>query len=158
MRWGEVVGGIMLLLLAVFALVQSVFLQLWAYGGPGPGLFPFVLGVLLAPMSLVYLGSALRRVLRDQREKAVPTGAAEGAEPVLWGKVAGYVVCMTGFALGLNIFGTWPTMGAAVFLLLAVVERTGWVRSLVFALLFVFCSYLLFARFLAVPLPSGTIW
>lgn len=177
MRRGEMAAGTILLLLALFAIQQAIVLQLWAYGGPGPGFFPFILGALLAPMAAFYLGSAVLHRNRDRHaahasgDAMFPLPATESAmgatsefamdketTTVLWGKVGAYILCLAGFAFGMTLFGVWLTMAVVIFILLAGIERFGPVRSLLFTALFTAGSYLLFERLLAVPLPHGTIW
>lgn len=170
-RQAEVAGGLTLLLLALFAVQHSVGLQLWAYGGPGPGFFPFILGVLLAPMAAFYVGAAILHLVRGRRatrafgDAMLPLAqtppAEAGGEPpetVLWGKVGAYILCLAGFAFGMTTFGVWLTMSVMILILLAAIERFGPLRSALFTALFVAGSYLLFERLLAVPLPHGTIW
>lgn len=171
-KWrAEVAGGTILLLLALFAIQHSIVLQLWAYGGPGPGFFPFTLGVLLAPMAAFFVGSAVLRLMRGRRAPHslgvtvpspvhVPNELQADGEPetVLWGKVGAYILCLAGFAFGMTTLGVWLTMSLMIFILLAGIERFGLLRSALFTALFVAGSYLLFERLLAVPLPHGTIW
>ena len=45
----------------VYVLVSSIGLGLWTSLGPGPGLFPFAMGAVLAAMAVVWLLQELRR-------------------------------------------------------------------------------------------------
>ena len=160
MRIAEAIGGAIMLLLALFALQQSIALQLWSYGGPGPGLFPFVLGALLAPMAAAYLGLALYRWVRERRGIFVarPTVDGEDEGPVLVWRVAGYVLCLVIFVGGMVLVGWKLGLVAAMLTLTGVVERVGWRKSLIYTVCFLVGSYLLFERGLAVPLPNGMLW
>ncbi len=166
MRIAEAVGGVLMLILALFALQHSIALQLWSYGGPGPGLFPFILGILLAPMAAVYLGTTVYRLVRERRGaprhvSASFAGSVEGGEeegPVNWFKVAGYVACLVAFAVGMHYVGWKIALAVAVFALTAGIERVGLRKAAVYTAAFLLGSYLLFELGLAVPLPNGTLW
>jgi len=165
---GQAVGGALLLALSIYALIEGVNLELWAYGGPGPGLFPFMLSVLLAPMAAIFMVMSLWRLTRPAPGPAqalppsapvsepVEEDAAEG--PLLLWKVVAYVAGMGFFAATMDILGWKLSLAAVLLFLLCVVERLGWLRGAAYSALFLGCSYLLFERALNVPLPKSVFW
>ncbi|MFN7089176.1 MAG: tripartite tricarboxylate transporter TctB family protein [Allorhizobium sp.] len=124
--------------LGLGAAVNAANLQLWAYGEPGAGLFPFLASILLVCTSL---GCRL--------EKTAPT------EPVEFPRLLTYCAALGLFCLTLQLIG----FALSTFLFLAGVfrsiERMDWTRSLLLAFAFAFSTWGLFEGLLSVPLPRG---
>lgn len=161
---GQAVGGALLLALSIYAAIEGVRLELWSYGGPGPGLFPFMLAVLLAPMAAIFMLMSLWRlarpapVLAQASASTAPVEEHEAEGPLQLWKVVAYVAAMGFFAATMNILGWKLSLGAILLFLLCVVERLGWLRGAAYSALFLGCSYLLFERALNVPLPKAVFW
>jgi putative tricarboxylic transport membrane protein len=105
----------------VYVLVSSIGLGLWTSLGPGPGLFPFAMGAVLAAMSAVWLLQELRR----------PSETGEGVDRGLVIAVVGSLVVLAavmdllGFQLSMFLFlmyhlklrgrRAWPSSLATAF-------------------------------------------
>ncbi len=128
----------------IAVLTISIRLGLGTLRAPGPGLFPFILGVLLACVSLPIIGGALR--------------AAEFGE---WRfkimKPAIIVAAMLVYALVLNTFGFLITTFCFILLLLRTIDTRSWRLSLAFSASVAFVANVVFVNFLQVELPSGFI-
>jgi putative tricarboxylic transport membrane protein len=137
------VAGAALALLALFVLVESRTLPLGTLTNPGPAYFPVVLAVLLLALGLliVALGG------RASRMSAI--GWSE------WHHVVAISVVIAVAAYGLERAGYRVTVAVLVFLLLALVERKGWLLALVFAVSLSLATFYLFDTLLRVPLPRG---
>jgi len=142
-NWGD------LLLSAGFAAMGLVWLigaramPMWERETPGPGWLPFAFGALLLALSV---GAAAQAILAP-----APAPDAPGAlrKPLL---VLGATLAAV---LGLELIG----FAAAVFLLLlvlyAVAERKPLLPSVLAAAGVAAALHLIFATWLAVPLPAG---
>lgn len=139
-------AGIVLLLFAGFVIVQSRALAYWDGHAPGPGFLPFWLGVLLAAASAVVIG----------RSAAVP-GAPPLADRASATRVA-VVTGLTAAAVGLSL-AIGLVLATGVFMLAALSYlRPGRLRAnLVIGTLTPLVVWLLFVRWLGVPLPAGSL-
>lgn len=113
-------------------------LQLWAYGEPAAGLFPFLAALLLIGTSLACTRETL-----------------PAAEPVELSRLLAYCTALALFCLLLELIG----FAFASFLFLATVfaliERMNWKIAILLAIAFAFSTWGLFEGLLAVPLPRG---
>jgi putative tricarboxylic transport membrane protein len=137
-------GSLVALALAIFAIVRSVRLGVWAQGEPGAGLFPLAGAVVLAVLSLASLVELKSRPDLVGR----PPAAAVG-------KVVAY-------AVGLALYGVvfvYAGHAAATVLvfvpLFRFVERLSWTRSVAIAAVSALVTYVVFERLLRVSLPRG---
>ncbi|MGP0222379.1 MULTISPECIES: tripartite tricarboxylate transporter TctB family protein [unclassified Paenarthrobacter] len=128
----------------VYVLVSSLELGLWTSLGPGPGLFPFAMGALMAAMSLIWLVQELRR----------PSETPKGADR---GTVIAVVVSLAVLAAVLDLIGF--QLGMFLFLLyhLKVRGRRGWASTLIIALAGSVGAFYAFNYGLNVALPAAGI-
>ncbi len=137
------------LLLALAVAFSAAALRLYPYsseGGPGSGFLPFWLGLLMAALALMLL---LRRAPGSDAE--FPGG--EGRTRLLF--VLGLTVA---FVALLKVLGM--IIGTAIYLalIIRIVGRHPWWVAIAVALGAAGFNYLLFARWLRVPLPEGMLW
>lgn len=105
----------------VYVLVSSIELGLWTSLGPGPGLFPFAMGAVLAAMAVVWLVQELRR----------PSDAGEGADR---GLVLAVVLSLTLLAAVMDLIGFQLSMFLFLMYHLKVRGHRTWISSLITAL------------------------
>jgi putative tricarboxylic transport membrane protein len=105
----------------VYVLVSSVGLGLWTSLGPGPGLFPFAMGAVLAAMSAVWLLQELRR----------PSETAAGVDRGLVVAVVGSLVVL---AAVMDLLGFQLSMFLFLMYHLKLRGRRAWPSSLATAL------------------------
>lgn len=105
----------------IYVLVSSVELGLWTSLGPGPGLFPFAMGAVLAAMAVVWLIQELRR----------PSETVEGVDR---GLVIAVVLSLVVLAAVMDLIGFQLSM--FLFLMYHLKVRGGrtWISSLITAL------------------------
>lgn len=142
----DAAAATVILLFAVTAAVESA--RLLPYGivrNPGPGFFPWWLGLSLGLLSLVLLGQSL--LARSAGEGSAGRGR--------WSKVVGVLVALAGYALLLEPAGYPIVTFLLVLFTLRVTEPHRWPLALGMALLAAGGSYLVFAVWLSVPLPAG---
>jgi hypothetical protein len=106
---------------------------------PGPGFFPFAVGVFLCAVSLAF----------------VVASAAQALAPAARGRV----LITAGTLVGSCLFLPWIGYPAMAFLFVALLLRAlggrGWITIVATALVSSAASYYLFAVLLGVPLPRG---
>ena len=105
----------------VYVLVSSIELGLWTSLGPGPGLFPFAMGAVLAAMAVVWLIQELRR----------PSDSVEGVDR---GLVLAVVLSLVILAAVMDLIGFQLSMFLFLMYHLKVRGRRTWISSLITAL------------------------
>jgi len=149
MRGADRTAGAVLLALAVAfsagALKQYAY---WAPNGPGPAFLPFWLGVVMAVLATLLLVKAWRNA--DPGAAWLPSG--EGLRRLLL--VMGATVV---FVALLNTIGM--VVGTTLFLivLMRFLDRCAWPLTVAVALATAAFIYLVFGRWLKVPLPVGVL-
>jgi putative tricarboxylic transport membrane protein len=149
MRGADRTAGAVLLALAlafgIGALKQYAY---WGPNGPGPAFLPFWLGVVMALLGTLLLVGALRSADRG------PAWLPDRAGLLRLAIVAGVTVA---FVALLNVTGM--VLGTLLFLvvLMRFLDRCAWPLTLGVALATAAFIYLVFARWLRVPLPVGLL-
>jgi putative tricarboxylic transport membrane protein len=144
------VAGVAFLALFGIVLAESRALSLRDALGPGPGFFPFWLGLAGAGLAVGLLIQVMRG--RPARDPAplVPRAAAGRRVLAVLGGLAGVTVLLEPLGFRLTI------AGFAVFLLTALGARRWWVTAL-FALAASMGVFHVFYHWLKVPLPVGVL-
>jgi putative tricarboxylic transport membrane protein len=156
-------GSALFAALGVFAAIEGRALGLTDLGSPGPGLFPFLFGVLLAATAGLSLCVDLVRVRRaadprharrqmpatdglgeDRRDDRAPGGGA---------RVLGYVAIAAAMTASMGWTGFVPAAFAGLLAMVRGIERMPWRTALLTAGGAAVAADLLFVRLLKVPLP-----
>ena len=147
MRSADRIAGAALLALAVafaaFALRQYAY---WGENGPGPAFLPFWVGLVLALLATLLLVGAVRA--RDPGEPWLPPREGLLRIGLVLGATIAYVAL-------LGVLGM--TLATALFLVVLVrwPDRQPWPTTIAVAVVVAALNYLVFARWLRVPLPTG---
>jgi hypothetical protein len=138
--------AIALLAVAVFFMSQAALLDFGRVGLPGPGFFPFALGVALGLVSLMILYVMVR-------------SPAEG-EPVYVGHrdVLVVIAALAGVAFAFERADAYLVLGILVACLLLLVARTTVWRALLGACLGMVLVWVVFRFALGVRLPTSRFW
>jgi len=123
--------------------------QWWGPGGPGPAFLPFWLGLVMAVLAAMMLTRSLRE--KDAGEAWLPRG--EGLRDML--VVLGVTVA---FVAPLRVTGM--VLGTALYLVVLVryLGRHPWWLTLLVAAAAAGFNWLVFVRWLRVPMPEGMLW
>jgi len=146
-RLGEAIVALALLASALFVVWQAALLPFGRVGLPGPGFFPFALGIALGLLALAILYGIWR------------SGPGIG-EVVFLGHrdVLLALLALAGVALAFERLGAYVALGTfAAFLLLLVARSAPW-RVLLGASLGMVAVWLFFGLMLGVRLPAGELW
>jgi hypothetical protein len=146
-RSADRIAGAALLALAIafaaYALRQYAY---WGENGPGPAFLPFWVGLVLAFLATMLLVGAVRR--RDGGEPWLPDRTGLVRIGIVLGATVGYVAL-------LGVLGM--TIATALFLVVLVrwPDRQPWPTAIAVAIAVAGLNYLVFVRWLHIPLPEG---
>ena len=147
MRLGETVVALALLATAAFFIWYAALLPFGRVGQPGPGFFPFALGIVLAGLALAVLVRTLQ-------------GRGGEAETIFLGHrdVLVAMLAMAGLAAAFERVDSYVALGAFAAVLLLFVARTAIWRAVLGAALGMVAVWLFFGLALGVRLPGGEYW
>lgn len=136
------IAGAVLFGMGVLIAWQGWTLPFGSFRVPGPGMLPVTLAAILAVFGVLI---AIR-------------GGGPGLRALGW-KEARHALSIFGAlsfsAAAMETLGYRATVAAVLIFLVGVVERKGWLATVLLAAGFAFGSYALFADALKVPLPLG---
>ena len=147
MRSADRIAGAALLALAIaFSAGALKHYAYWGENGPGSAFLPFWLGLVMAVLAATLLVGALRS--RDPGPAWLPSGDGLRRLALVVGATAAFVAL-------LNVVGM--TIGTVLFLvvLMRFLDRQPWPLTIAVALAVAGLNYLVFTRWLHVPLPAG---
>jgi len=137
------VSGAAFALFSLLVLWESSKIPFGTLADPGPGALPILLGSTLLACSLVVM---------------LASGGRERFDAIEWhdwrqgAAILGTLVFM---ALAMESLGYRFTIFLGLFVLVALVERKGWIAAALFAAAFSFGTFGLFHTLLRVQLPRG---
>jgi len=146
-RSADRIAGAALLALAVaFSAGALKHYSYWGENGPGSAFLPFWLGVVMAVLAATLLVGALRS--NDPGPPWLPSGDGLRRLALVIGATVAFVAL-------LNVVGM--TIGTVLFLvvLMRFLDRQPWPLTIAVALAVAGLNYLVFTRWLHVPLPTG---
>ena len=150
MRSADRVTAALLLAFAVaFSVGALKQYQWWGSGGPGPAFMPFWLGLVMALLALMML----TRSLKEEHPGSAWWPRGEGLRDML--VVLGVTVA---FVALLRVTGM--VLGTAIYLVVLVryLGRHPWWLTLLVAAAAAGFNWLVFVRWLRVPMPEGMLW
>jgi putative tricarboxylic transport membrane protein len=142
-RVGELIVAAALLAAGVFLAWQSTSLPLGDIRSPGPGFFPFVLGIAL---SLLSLATEIRTVRQRGQSEVVSLGHVH---------IFVVFAALAVVALAFEHLGAYATLGLFTATLLRLVARTTPWRAAVGASLGMVAVWVFFKVLLGIQLPAG---
>ena len=150
MKRVEVASGVVLFLVGSVTALLSLKMRVGSFRAAGSGLFPLCLGLLLMGLSAACLLKSLQKTAPG---KTAPGPAGAGAAR----QVALYVGAIVVAILLLSRIG-YPLFCAMLLLaLLRILGMKNWLHAGLLAILTAVVSYMLFVRWLLIPLPKGWI-
>jgi high-affinity Fe2+/Pb2+ permease len=142
----RITAVLLLIVSAAFAAGALKFYKWWGHDGPGSAFLPFWLGVVMACLAALML-------VRSSKELAewLPKGEAGKRVLVVLGVTAAFIALLK--VLGMVV-------GTALFLIVLVryLGRHRWWVTIAIALAAAALNWLVFVRWLRVPMPEGMFW
>jgi putative tricarboxylic transport membrane protein len=137
-------AALLLLVFGVFVIIEARALPYWTGTAPGPGFVPFWLGVLLVCASAALAAKTPRRTVAP-----LDAGGATHARPSI-------IVALTAaFALLTLVVGLVVASGIFMAATLTYLRPARTRSNGIAAVATPFAVWLVFVRWLAVPLPAG---
>lgn len=137
------VAGMLFTAFSVLVLWESHKIPFGTMAEPGPGALPVLLAfILLACSVAVFLGGRVGERLADIRWTE-------------WRHAVAILGTCSFMALALERLGYRLTIFAALFVLVSLVEKRGWIAAGIFAGVFSLGTFFLFNTLLRVQLPKG---
>ena len=137
------------LLFSLILCIESYRLSMGGIRNPGPGLFPFCLGFLMAILSLI---GAIQSLGKYKYEKGQ---TRDSRQPFRWWNIAVIIAAILAYALALETLGFFICTFIFVGLLLKVVEPQPWKVAIVGGLIAAVSSVIVFNVLLQSRIPSG---
>jgi membrane-associated HD superfamily phosphohydrolase len=147
MKWVKVYCSLFWLLFSVITCHQASRLKMGELSQPGPGFFPFGIGLVMGILSL----AALFLSIRGQEKKALTAQK----ETFRWWNIVIILGALIAYALSLEKIGFLINTFLLICLLLKVVEPQPWKTSILGGLITAVVSDLVFNVFLKAQIPSG---
>jgi hypothetical protein len=144
---GYIVVGAIGICLSVLYLALSFQMPMGRIRQPGAGVFPVICGFLLLLGSVSALWEGLK-TRKTEESVELPAGSDLRRLLVLLGGILGYLVL-------LPILGQLISSTIFCFVLIRVLSSLGIWRVALYAVLMAGAAYLLFVRFLMLPMPVG---
>lgn len=136
---------LLFMLLGGFVIYKTQAMNIGSFSDPGPGFFPFILGVLLIAVSSVSLVTAGTAERPEAVEKTDPKS------------VIYIVIALLGFRLCLPVLGFSSTTFLLFVLMLKVLGKRTWGITILYSCLFTGACLILFIKCLGVQFPRGIL-
>lgn len=150
MQKAERVVAMLCVLLGIGIVWQAWQMEYLTSIGPGPGFFPWWLGLLLTGLSVAWLLSAVWRSTQEKERRFFPEW--RGLRRILL--VMGAII---GAGLAMEFVGFQLAMFAFVAFVLTVLGWRGWGLTIILSGVLSFGVYHTFTRWLDVTLPQASI-
>jgi uncharacterized BrkB/YihY/UPF0761 family membrane protein len=152
MRKHSIVGGLIWLVLGIGMCIESIKLNLGNFSNPGAGLTPFLSGVVIGSGGLILIFSATLKALREEEGKDKKIWRKENLGTIL-------LFLLTLFSYGLLFEPLGFPISSLIFLsiLFILPEPKRWRIALVFSLITIIISFLVFFVLLQCNLPGGML-
>jgi len=140
------------LLLAIFYAIESWDIPRGTAKQPGPGFYPFILGIALICLTIFALVESLVRTPVETEE----------IEPFPEGKdlrrIVFIILTLLGFVSLLKILGYWICNTMMLAIVLRLLKLRNWLAIALVCACLVALSYFIFSYTLKVPLPRGILF
>jgi putative tricarboxylic transport membrane protein len=145
----NVIAALFFLLISLISLGQGYRIKIGSLSAPGAGLFPFYLGLFLFLVSLFLFLKSF---------KARPAGKEErimfGRR---WPQLLLALAVFVGYVVALKPLGYLICSLLFLVLFFKGIEGRSWRSTLVISVICTVVSYVVFAKYLGVPLPKGVL-
>jgi putative tricarboxylic transport membrane protein len=144
----DIAAGVIFILSGVFILTQSLPLNFYAEGVPGPGFFPTLLAIAMAVIGALLVLTRLGRPEGAFGDFTLPSRTHARRSLGLWVAILVAVVLV-------DVVGFLVAMVFLVAVALIGIERRRGLAAIATIVLAPALAYLLFAQLLQVSLPAG---
>lgn len=150
MRNANLMIGAGFVVVGLYAAREALDMTLFTEIGPGSGFFPFVLGSILAGLSMIWLVGIITKPAEGAGQDFLPNRGGIG-------RIGAIMVSLFLFALLVDIVGFQLTMFVFLLFLLVVLGRQNPLLTLLISIVGSFGIYYVFKNWLDVQLPASSI-
>lgn len=133
------------LIFSIFICFESYRLDVGNFRNPGPGFFPFTMGVVFGILSMILL--ILSLIQKDEGEAVF--------EKIRWKSAILVLVALFIYSIFLEKIGFIGTTFLFVVMLVGVIERKKWYTVIFVGIASALLSYIIFQVWLQSQLPKG---
>ncbi len=141
----KVYSSLFWFLLSVITCHEALKLKIGEFNQPGPGFFPFCIGLVMGILSIVALVLSLL-----ERKGQIVT-----SEKIRWWNIILIVLLLIGYALSLEKVGFLINTFLLITILLRFVEPQSWRTSILGGIIIAILTNLVFNVFLKAQIPRG---
>jgi putative tricarboxylic transport membrane protein len=142
-------ANIFWLLFSLITCIESYRLKLGEIQKPGPGFFPFSVGLVMLGLSLVALFQSTGK--KNDTEKKVRQ------EPFRWWNIVIILAAVLAYALTIETIGFLVNTFLFVCLMLKVIEPQTWKKSILVGVITAVAANLVFNVIFRAQIPSGIL-
>ncbi len=143
------VAAVCFMALSGYVMIASIRMEYYTKLGPGPGFFPFWLGLIMGGLSIIWLIQVSRQSGKSKDGKFLPE--KNGIFQIL------SILSALSATAVMGVIGFQLTMFLFMVFLLKVVGQTSLWPTLIIAVVCSFGVYHLFGRYLDVQLPASSL-
>jgi hypothetical protein len=148
MKWLNLASSIFMVCLSLVVCLKSIRLGIGEPRNPGMGFMPFLASSLFFLLSLVVL---IRNLIgRGERGDKEPQLTRKVFQKPIF-----LIIGLSGYLFIFNILGFILATLLLIFLMLLIFDPKKWYMHIVIAAVAVNLSFLIFCKWLQVPLPTG---
>ena len=150
MKKGELIIAFIMEVMGIWIIIDSYNIGLKTISNPGPGFFPFVLGVLLC---LLVLPICIRSIRYTKKVSTMKQTSVRS--PKYFIKPGLIITCLLGYFFFLDTLGFFITTFIFLFILFWIGYPRRWLFISIFSIVIVPLAYLVFGYLLQTPFPLG---
>jgi putative tricarboxylic transport membrane protein len=145
----DFIGGLFFLIIGLICLVQGYRLSPGTLSAPGAGFFPFTLSLILVVLSLILFFKSLKTRLA-RMDGIIRIGTR-------WKHLLFALAVLITYGYAIKPVGYILCSFMMLVLLFKFVEGRSWRSALILSTSCTLISYVVFAKYLGVPLPRGIL-
>lgn len=149
LREKNFIGALVFFFVGIFAVFGGWRMSPGTLSSPGAGFFAFYLGIILSFLSIPLFYKGVRSRFTETRNPIEIAGR--------WKRLLFSLALFVSYAFVLKSVGFIICSFVLLILLFRVVEGCSWKSTLLISIICTVVSYLVFAKYLGVPLPKGVI-
>lgn len=142
-------ANIFWLLFSLITCIESYRIRLGEIDKPGPGFFPFSVGLVMLGLSLVALFQSTGK--KNDTEKAV------SQEPIRWWNIVIILAATLAYALTIEKIGFLVNTFLFICIMLKVIEPQTWKKSVLVGVITAVAANLVFNVVFQAQIPSGIL-
>lgn len=143
------IGGLVFFFVGIFAVFEGWRIDPGTLSNPGAGFFSFALGIILSVLSVLLFYKGVKARFAETRNLVEIPGR--------WKRMLFSVALFASYSFALKSVGFIVCSFVLLVLLFRAVEGRSWRSTIFISITCTVVSFLVFAKYLDVPLPKGIL-